>query len=172
MISTQKSRNKLLLPEVFSSNGFQIAKNSTKRVFPQMAPTDDAEKITSEPHGPYVLLTRTCTTQKLKTLRGVPVQYRPNTLRQSSQKNLLFTTLEYQSWGELCLPWFVRVLVFLQQQGLIPFSWSRSLFLIGVFLGVFCRILSIQESLLGVSQNVEGKSFPYTRKRDWQAIFD
>ena len=133
---------------------------------------DDAEKITSEPHGPHVLLTRTCTIQKLKTLRGVPVWYRPNTLRRSSQRNLLFTTLEYQSWGELCLPWFVRVLVFLQQQGLIPFSWSRSLFLIGVFLGVFCRILSIQESLLGVSQNVEGKSFPYTRKRDWQAILD
>ena len=56
---------------------------------------DDAEKITSEPHGPHVLLTRTCTTQKLKTLRGVPMQYQPNTIRRSSQRNLLFTTLEY-----------------------------------------------------------------------------
>ena len=101
MISTQKSINKLLLPKIFSSNGFQIAKNSTKRVFPHMAPTDDAEKITSEPHGPFVLLTRTCTTQKLKTLRGVPVWYQPNTLRWSSQRNLLFTTLECQSWGEI-----------------------------------------------------------------------
>ena len=34
---------------------------------------DDAEKITSEPHGLHMLLTRTCTIQKLKTLRGVPV---------------------------------------------------------------------------------------------------
>ena len=45
---------------------------------------DDAKKITSEPHGPHVLLTRTCTIQKLKTLRGVPVWYQPNTLRRSS----------------------------------------------------------------------------------------
>ena len=32
---------------------------------------DDAEKITNESHGSHMLLTRTCTIQKLKTLRGV-----------------------------------------------------------------------------------------------------
>ena len=52
--------------------------------FPQTVPIDNAEKITSEPHDPQVLLTRTCTIQKLKTLRGVPVWYRPNTLQRSS----------------------------------------------------------------------------------------
>ena len=39
---------------------------------------------------------------------------------------------------------------FLQQQGLTSFPQSRSLFLIGIPLGVFCGILSIQESLLGL----------------------
>ena len=36
--------------------------------------------------------------------------------------------------------------------GVDPFSLEWKFFLIGVFLGVFCRILSIQESLLGFSK--------------------
>ena len=126
--------------------------------FPQTVPIDNAEKITSEPHDPQVLLTRTCTIQKLKTLRGVPVWYRPNTLQRSSQKNLLFTTLEYQNWGEFCVPSFVRVFGFLQQQR-VDLS----------FLGIFCGILSLQESLW-VSPNMESKTFSYIRNRGWQAI--
>ena len=56
----------------------------------------------------------------------------------SSQRT--FTTLEYQSWEKLCVPWFVRVLGFLQQVGLTFVSWHRGLFLVGkIFINV--RIL-------------------------------
>ena len=51
--------------------------------FPQMAPTDDAEKITSELHGSHTLET-TPAQQKEKTLQRAPVWCQPNTLRRSS----------------------------------------------------------------------------------------
>ena len=75
-----------------------------------------------------------------------PAKYPPKV------KSELFLQLQSAREGISCVPWFVRVLGFLQWQGLTSFLWSRSLFLIGVFLGVSCGILSIQKSLLGFSK--------------------
>ena len=55
---------------------------------------------------------------------------------------------------------------FLQQQGSPPFPWSKSLFLIGVLLGVFCGILSIQESLDFVRR---GEQVVYLHTQTWRS---
>ena len=62
--------------------------------------------------------------------------------------------------GKLCVPWLVRVLGFYSSRVLTSPYWIRSIFLLGVSLGVFYVILSLQESLW-VLPNVESKLFPY-----------
>ena len=78
--------------------------------FPQIAPTDDAEKSIVS----HTVLT--CSKQHLhntkredlaKSTDVVPVKYPPNV------KLELLITLECQSWCELCVPWLIRILRFL-----------------------------------------------------------
>ena len=54
------------------------------RTFPQTAPTDDAEKFTSEMHDPCA---RSRYLQYKNTLQKAPMWSRPNTLRRLSQKS-------------------------------------------------------------------------------------
>ena len=67
-------------------------------------------KIISKLHSSHVLQTKPAQQRRKKTLKKVPVWYRLNTLRRLSQR--MFTTLECQIWGKLCVPYFLRVLVF------------------------------------------------------------
>ena len=74
---------------------------------------------------------------------------RPNTLQRSSQN--VFTTLECQSWGELCVPVFQGLWVFIVAQNRISLTCATSLFPIGkIFINVrifqnppYARILLI-----------------------------
>ena len=78
---------------------------------PQTTPTDDAKKITSEPHGSNTLDTRPAQHRK-KTLQRVPVWYRPKTLRKLSQKRAP-TMFESISFREIMRTFFLRVFGFL-----------------------------------------------------------
>ena len=126
---------------------------------------DDAEKSPVS----HTVLTRsksnsTCTTKRndlAESTGVVPAKYPPKV------KSELFSQLQSAREGELCVPWFVRALGFLQQQRLTPFPWSRSLFLIEVSLGVFYGILSIQESLLGFTKR--GGQVIYLYTQTWLA---
>ena len=87
--------------------------------FHHYLPLDDAEKSTVS----HTVLT--CSKQYLhntkrenlgKSTGVVPTKYPPNV------KLKLFTTLECQNWGKLCVPQLVRVLGLLQQQRVDIFS--------------------------------------------------
>ena len=78
---------------------------------PQTAPTDDAEKITSEPHDSRTLET-TPAQQKEKTSQRAPVWYWPKTLQKLSQKRAS-TMLESMSFREIVLTFFLSVFGFL-----------------------------------------------------------
>ena len=90
----------------FCLEGDNIAYKSLMS-FPQMTPTDDAEKSTAS----HKVLT--CSKQCLhitkrenltESIGMVPAKYPPNV------KLELFTILECQNLGKLCVPWLVRVL--------------------------------------------------------------
>ena len=76
--------------------------------------------------------------EKRKTLQRVPVWYQPNTLRRSSQR--MFSVLECQSLGKLCVPYFLRVLGFYSDVESNSISWARRCFLMGKIL-INVRIL-------------------------------
>ena len=106
---------------------------------PQTAPTDDAEKSTVS-HTASRAQNNTCKTKRedlTESTGVVPAKY---SLKVKSE---LLTTLECQSWGELCVPSFMRVLGFYNGKGLTSLPWLRSLFLIRVSMNVFCGILSL-----------------------------
>ena len=83
---------------------------SPNSAFPQTAPTDDVKK------SPVSHAVLTCSKQHLhntkredltKSTSVVPAEYPPKV------KLELLTTLECQSWGELCVPYALRVFGFL-----------------------------------------------------------
>ena len=68
----------------------------------------------------------------------------------------LFTTLECQSWGKLCILWFVKVLGFYNSIGLTSVPWHRGPFLVGK---VFINTCILREA----------KMFTYILMRGGQA---
>ena len=57
-------------------------------------------KIVSKPHSLMHSRQNLHNKEEEKTLQRAPVWYQPKTLRK-----LTFTTLEYQNWSKLCVPW-------------------------------------------------------------------
>jgi len=77
-------------------------------------PTDNAEKSTVS-HMASRARNNTCITKRedlTKSNGVVPAKYPPKV------KLELFTTLECQSWGELCVSYFAKVLGFYSSRGL------------------------------------------------------
>ena len=62
--------------------------------------------------------------------------------------------------GKLCVPWLVRVLGFYNSRVLTSPCWIRSLFLLGVSLGIFYEILYIHDTWM--ASNPLSRSLVYT----------
>ena len=78
--------------------------------FPQTAPTDDAENCQWVMRSSHA---RTTPAQHRKKKTSRKYQCATSQIPSEGQVRELFITLEYQSWGQLCIPWFVRALRFL-----------------------------------------------------------
>ena len=80
--------------QLFVREAFAMTYKSTTKPFPQMAPTDDVEKVTSEPQDTYTLEIAPAQHKRedlVESTGVVPAKYPPKV------KLKLFTTLECQS---------------------------------------------------------------------------
>ena len=126
-----------------------------------LSSNDDAKKLTVS----HMVLT--CSKQYLHNIKRedltestyvVPAKYPPKV------KLELFITLECQSWGKLCVPWLVRVLVLLQQQMIDLFSLVQKYF---PYRSIYEHILWFP-FLVGVFLNMGHKIFSCIRMRGGQ----
>lgn len=99
--------------------------------------TDDAGNLpTSESHVPRMIANDTYTTKRNNLAVGtgvVPAKHPPKV------KLEIFSLLQSAREGKLCVPWFVRVLGFLQQRGLTLFSLEQKSFPYRSLLGRILR---------------------------------